>query len=276
MRWIRFLPLMLLSACQGPVNTIEPPVQEGGKTVSVPGNHSSVRQKQFTAQQKDGAPPGAPPTRFHKVNPVYEPFSRYGNPGSYAVNGHNYEVMRSASGYKTKGIASWYGTKFHSRRTSSGDDYDMYAMTAAHKTLPLPTYVRVKNLENGREAVVKVNDRGPFHDDRVIDLSYAAASKLGLLPKGTAAVEIEALTVREPGKPHIAYYYVQAGAFNSQQLAALLREKLARITPSPVFVEKYNERFLVKVGPFAERNMTDNLKRQLAQQGVVGAFSLLQ
>ncbi|KTC75233.1 rare lipoprotein A [Legionella birminghamensis] len=271
------MSVVLISACQEPLNTINPPVQEGiGHKNTASKNKLLSRPKPQLTQQKDGAPAGVPPTHFQKVKPVYEPFSRYGNPGSYAVNGRNYEVMRSASGYKTKGIASWYGTKFHSRRTSSGDDYDMYAMTAAHKTLPLPTYVRVRNLENGRQAVVKVNDRGPFHDDRVIDLSYAAASKLGLLPKGTAAVEIEALTVREPGGPHIAYYYVQAGAFNSQQLASILREKLARITPSPVFIEKYKERFLVKVGPFAERKMTDTLKQQLARQGVEGAFALLQ
>ena len=221
---------------------------------------------------RDGAPAGPLPVSFKDQKPKNEPFSRYGNPESYAVDGHTYRVMTSSGGYKIKGIASWYGTKFDKKRTSSGDKYDMYAMTAAHKTLPLPTYVRVKNLSNGRVAIVKVNDRGPFHNDRVIDLSYAAAVKLGLLPKGTAPVEIEALT----GGKHVAHYYVQAAAFNSQDLANSLQSKLAKLTPSPVVIEKYNQRFIVKVGPFANKRMTDNLKAKLAANGVRGSFSLLQ
>jgi rare lipoprotein A len=220
---------------------------------------------------KDGAPK-ARPLSFKEVKPKNEPFSRYGNPESYAVDGHTYQIMRSATGYKIRGIASWYGTKFHRKRTSSGDHYDMYAMTAAHKTLPLPTYVRVKNLHNGRVAVVKINDRGPFHQGRVIDLSYAAATKLGLLPKGTAPVEVEALTT---GK-HVAHYYLQAGAFNSEKLANRLQSKLAKLTPSPVTIEKHIARFIVKVGPFANKGMTDNLKSKLAANGVRGAFAFLQ
>jgi rare lipoprotein A len=221
---------------------------------------------------KDGAPSSTEPLSFKEVKPKNEPFSRYGNPESYAVDGHTYQIMRSATGYKIRGIASWYGTKFHRKRTSSGDHYDMYAMTAAHKTLPLPTYVRVKNLLNGRVAIVKVNDRGPFHQGRVIDLSYAAATKLGLLPKGTAPVEIEALTT---GK-HVAHYYVQAGAFNSAKLANLLQKTLAKLTPSPVTIEQHTKHFIVKVGPFASKRMSDNLKNKLAANGVRGAFALLQ
>nr|WP_232505608.1 septal ring lytic transglycosylase RlpA family protein [Legionella clemsonensis] len=223
-------------------------------------------------QEKDGAPKGPLPSSFKEVKPKLEPFSRYGNPDTYAVEGRTYEVLKNSSGYKTRGIASWYGTKFHKQRTSSGDDYDMYAMTAAHKTLPLPTYVRVKNLSNGRVAIVKVNDRGPFRNDRVIDLSYAAATKLGLLPHGTAPVEIEALNT---GK-RVAHYYVQAGAFSSEKLAILLQSKLARLTPSPVIIEKYDQRFIVRVGPFATKQMTDSLKNKLAANGVNGSFSLLR
>lgn len=225
--------------------------------------------------KKDGPPPGPLPVKFKEVVPVNAPLSRYGNPGAYKVGGHTYEVMTSSSGYKVRGLASWYGTKFHKQHTSSGEDYDMYALTAAHKTLPIPCFVRVKNLENGRIAVVKVNDRGPFHEGRVIDLSYAAAAKLGLFPKGTAQVEVEALTVKGARNAHPAYYYLQAGAFNSRQLAELLRVKLSRLTPSPVFIEKYQQRFLVRVGPFANKDMTDNLKRVLVKNGVEGSFSLL-
>lgn len=224
------------------------------------------------SSKRDGAPTGPIPVSFKEVKPKNEPFSRYGNPGSYAVDGRTYQVMKSSGGYKIRGIASWYGTKFHSKRTSSGDKYDMYAMTAAHKTLPLPTYVKVKNLANGRVAIVKVNDRGPFHSNRVIDLSYAAAAKLGVYPKGTAPVEIEALST---GK-HVAHYYVQAGAFNSEKLANLLQARLARLTPSPVTIEKYSNRYIVKVGPFANKRMTESLRVKLASNGVKGAFSLLQ
>lgn len=126
--------------------------------------------------------------------PREEPRSRYGNPQSYEVFGKTYRVMASANGYKERGVASWYGEKFHGRRTSSGETYDMYRMTAAHKSLPLPTYVRVTHLRNGRSVVVRVNDRGPFAHNRVIDLSYTAAVRLGIIENGTGLVEIEALS----------------------------------------------------------------------------------
>ena len=158
------------------------------------------------SQRYDG-----PPAR--KVNvasipnatPKQEPLSRYGNPPSYHVRGKRYSVMREARGYKQRGVASWYGTKFHKHRTSSGEPYDLYAMTAAHKSLPLPSYVKVTNLENGREIVVRVSDRGPFHDNRIIDLSYVAAKKLGIVGRGTGLVEIETITDdNTPRAPHPA------------------------------------------------------------------------
>ncbi len=130
--------------------------------------------------------------------PQMEPYSKYGNPPYYEVNGRLYHTLSSSAGYVERGIASWYGTKFHGRRTSSGEPYDLYGVTAAHKTLPLPSYVLVTNLNNGRNLVVRVNDRGPFHEQRIIDLSYAAAGKLGVLPTGTALVEVRAI---QPGEP---------------------------------------------------------------------------
>lgn len=125
------------------------------------------------------------------------PKSRYGNPQTYEVFGKQYRVMDSAEGYAERGGASWYGSKFHGRKTSSGEIYNMYDMTAAHRSLPLPTFVEVTNLENGRMLVVKVNDRGPFHSERIIDLSFAAASKLGILENGTADVEVRAISVND-------------------------------------------------------------------------------
>ncbi len=125
--------------------------------------------------------------------PRVEPRSRYGNPSSYVVFGKRYHTLSSSHGFSERGIASWYGKKFHGRRTSSGEVYDMYAMTAAHTRLPLPTYVQVTNLKNGRQVIVRVNDRGPFHQNRVIDLSYSAARKLGIIKEGTGLVEVKAL-----------------------------------------------------------------------------------
>ncbi len=132
-------------------------------------------------------------TRIPDPVPRAEPRSRYGNPESYEVFGERYFPITSSEGFFERGIASWYGPDFHLRRTSSGEPYDMYRLSAAHRILPLPTYVEVTNLENGRKAVVRVNDRGPFKDDRVIDLSYAAAKKLGVYAPGTALVELRAL-----------------------------------------------------------------------------------
>jgi rare lipoprotein A len=130
--------------------------------------------------------------------PKVEPHSRYGNAASYVVFGKRYYTKDDSTGHVERGVASWYGPGFHGRKTSSGERYDMHAMTAAHKTLPLPTYARVTNLENGRSAVVRINDRGPFHGPRVIDLSHAAAAKLGVLAKGTAKVEVQALDPAAP------------------------------------------------------------------------------
>jgi len=130
--------------------------------------------------------------------PRPEPRSRNGNPPFYDVLGKRYFVLSSNVGYAERGVASWYGPGFHKVRTSTGEPYDMYAMTAAHKTLPLPAYVRVTNLQNGRSVVVRVNDRGPFVGNRIIDLSYTAASKLDMLRNGTAMVEVRSLDAVPP------------------------------------------------------------------------------
>jgi rare lipoprotein A len=147
-----------------------------------------------------GATPVAPPTdrppppdSVPDMVPRSEPRSRNGNPPFYDVMGKRYFVLSSSVGYVERGVASWYGPGFHKVRTSTGETYDMYAMTAAHKTLPLPAYVRVTNLQNGRSIVVRVNDRGPFVGNRIIDLSYTAASKLDMLRNGTAMVEVRSL-----------------------------------------------------------------------------------
>jgi len=265
---------ILISGCQTMDNNPSVPTSLGKKYSVNPRGAVYDRYKNKTHRytiEQDGAPLKNENINFKEPVPTKEPLSRYGNPTEYFVNGHAYEVMKSSTGYKTRGIASWYGMKFHKQRTSSGEPYDMYVMTAAHKTLPLPTYIKVKNLDNGRVAIVKVNDRGPFHADRVIDLSYAAALKLGVFPKGTASVEIETLM----GPAGQAHYYLQAGAFSTELLAQRLKEKLVQISSSPVFIEHYKQHYLVRVGPFADKNMADNLKIKLAGNGVTGSFSVL-
>jgi len=139
------------------------------------------------------APPTAPTAAVPEVIPRVEPRSRYGNPPFYDVFGKRYYVLSSSVGYWERGVASWYGPGFHKVRTSNGEAYDMYGMTAAHKTLPLPAYVRVTNLQNGRSVVVRVNDRGPFVGNRIIDLSYTAALKLDMLRNGTAIVDVRSI-----------------------------------------------------------------------------------
>jgi rare lipoprotein A len=145
-----------------------------------------------------------PPDSVPDMVPRIEPRSRSGNPPFYDVLGKRYFVLSSSVGYVERGVASWYGPGFHKVRTSTGEPYDMYAMTAAHKTLPLPAYVRVTNLQNGRSIVVRVNDRGPFVGNRIIDLSYTAASKLDMLRNGTAMVEVRTLEPVSGGAPNAA------------------------------------------------------------------------
>jgi rare lipoprotein A len=185
---------------------------------------------------RDGAPTGPLPVDLDAIPqpvPRAEPRSRYGNHSPYTVLGRTYHVMDSAEGYVERGIASWYGTKFHGRPTSSFEPYDMYQYTAAHRTLPLPTYVKVTNLENGRSVVVRVNDRGPFKDDRIIDLSYVAALRLDMHQRGTARVEVRALRPEdaEPG-PTLAVneqgvrMVVQVGAFSERDNARNARDRL--------------------------------------------------
>ena len=201
-----------------------------------------------------------------------EGYSRYGNPESYEVFGVRYYVMKSAEGFVERGIASWYGPDFHGRLTSTREVYDMYQMTGAHKQLPLPTWVEVTNLENGRKAVLRVNDRGPFKDNRILDLSYAAALKLGVIAKGTARVEVraipppagqaqrtdEASTPRSPpGAPaqSPANTLVQLGAYPTRQTADAVRKRLSALLQQPVKTvedaQSGRTLFKVQVGPLA-------------------------
>jgi rare lipoprotein A len=209
--------------------------------------------------------------------PKVEPRSTRGNPKFYTVLGRRYFVLETAEGYLERGVASWYGPGFHASTTSNGERYDMYAMSAAHKTLPLPAYVQVTNLRNGRSVVVRVNDRGPFKDGRIIDLSYTAASRLDMLKAGTTFVEVRALTPEQKTKPPAPpqtpeALYVQAGAFGAQENATRLLERLRvqGIDKSFVREDTVSGRTLyrVRVGPIPSVNEFDRVLARLRALGV--------
>lgn len=219
--------------------------------------------------------------------PKSEPKSRYGNPKSYVVFDKRYYVMESSKGFAEKGIASWYGTKFHGRRTSSGETYDMYAMTAAHKNLPLPTYVKVTNLNNGKYVIVKVNDRGPFHENRIIDLSYSAAIKLDIVKKGTGLVEVRAIQAGEPipsgsmeGAPVKTVspdndgggFYIQVGSFGQMANAESLRKKLSPLGEDLIKISEAmvngTTLYRVQIGPLTDIDFSDSIISKLGSYGV--------
>lgn len=221
---------------------------------------------------KDGPPPGSPRLgNIPDAVPKSEPRSRYGNPRSYVVLGKRYYTLPTSRGYAERGIASWYGRKFHGRRTSSGERFDMYAMTAAHKSLPLPTYVLVTNLENGRQAVVRVNDRGPFHANRLIDLSYAAARKLGIFGNGTGFVEVRAVG---PGTEPLQMAKVApsgqaAPAVRPARPIAVEEAPAAELAmnnepaPLPTQSTPRRVRLFLQAGAFSERVNAERLSDQL-------------
>ena len=232
------------------------------------------------APERDRAPAGEIDlSSIPDAVPRMEPKSRYGNPHSYVVYGKRYFTLPSARGFVERGVASWYGQKFHGRPTSSGEVYDMYKMTAAHKALPLPTYVSVRNLSTGREIVVRVNDRGPFLKNRIIDLSYAAATKLGIARKGTGFVEVRAL---EPGfvasrsgtdsrRIGPATIFIQAGAFQVAANAEKLRSSLAGVSRVPVRVLRASHDgqplYRVRLGPVSGVKEADRIVDTLGTLG---------
>ena len=259
---------------------------------------------------EDDGPEHRPPADIANIPdavPKPEPRAASGNK-PYSVYGTAYTPLADTSGYRERGVASWYGKKFHGRRTSSGEPYDMYAMTAAHKTLPLPSYVRVRNLENGRSIVARVNDRGPFLHNRLIDLSYAGAAKLGILGTGTGLVEVEAVSPDEPDtqvakvetyglqvispaaaeelpeSPATAAapkLYLQVGAFSQRDNATSLRDRLEREALRPIFIQPAPNAdggepgtapiYRVRIGPLASVEEGDRLLERAAQLGVSGA-----
>lgn len=251
----------------------------------------------------DGAPPfDIDVSQIPDAVPRIESFSKTVNPESYDVNGKRYFVKSDNTNHVETGIASWYGTKFHGRNTSSGEIYDMLAMTAAHKTLRLPCYAEITNLDNQRKIIVRINDRGPFSDGRIIDLSYAAAAKLGMLKKGTANISLKVITPKlasdkpqvltlkrqalidtyfEPVKntsnikvisPSTSAIFLQVGAFKDKPNADRLRDKLLAMSSASIHISKsehkQNTLYKVSIGPLGSTQAAVSLAEKLSTLGL--------
>lgn len=249
---------------------------------------------------KDGPPPyDVDVSNIPDAKPRVEPLSKVGNLPQYRVFGKTYHTMSSSKNYHAVGTASWYGRKFHQHSTSSGEPYDMLGMTAAHKTLPLPTYVQVTNLSNGRKVIVKVNDRGPFEGSRLIDLSYAAAKKLGMLGHGTTKVSVTAIDPRKynsqpsyynhddlylaDNKRTESHYvthqkpdstqqtssvYLQVAAFKNKSNAEKLRKQLSSVVTSPVQITNAKKLYRVQIGPILNKSHVAQINRKLRAMGL--------
>lgn len=259
-----------------------------------------------SANLNDGAPIKPDNQKINEAKnavPKHEPKSKYGNPKSYNVLGKNYNTLNHSNGFKQTGFASWYGTKFHGRKTSSGEPYDMYAMTGAHKTLPLPTYAKITNKENNKSIIIKINDRGPFHDNRILDLSYAAAAKLGVLSRGTAKIELAAIDPLSFNKvrpkdnkynkhiknnivsaaitkePSYKSVVVQIGAFTEKHLAEKLVNSASNIIDHPIKIYNDNTNnkslYRVHLGPFPESNLS-NIRSKLADIKIFNLITINQ
>lgn len=293
-RFLLLLPCLWLAGCQvlQPPTTLPPVIERTpsppatAPAQTAPPTPATEPYRNVYTQEKDSAPdPGAPAIDHDSLEeplPKPESRSRYGNKSPYYVNGRRYEVLtdEKAQGYRAEGMASWYGKKFHGFRTSSMEPYDMHALTAAHTSLPIPAYVRVTNLENQRSVVVRVNDRGPFHAGRLIDLSWAAAKRLGYTAQGTARVRVEALALPHdpssgeqtasattPPAPTPAYF-VQFGAFSFPDAANRHAEAVRGALGENPQVERGDDYvYRVRLGPFTTREAAVRLQEQARESG---------
>ncbi|HSG64708.1 MAG TPA: septal ring lytic transglycosylase RlpA family protein [Gammaproteobacteria bacterium] len=197
--------------------------------------------------------------------------TRAGNPPVYEVFGERYYVSDSSENYRERGVASWYGKDFHGRSTANGETYNMYALTAAHKTLPIPTWVEVTNLNNGRRVIVKINDRGPFVDDRLIDLSYAAANEIGMVNAGTARVEVRALGVPVGGEAGAAPVLASRGPAEAPSRFDVLPQAMAA---EPTSSARPMQQMFAQVGAFSDRGNADRMVDRLKAGGQHNVFVL--
>jgi len=223
---------------------------------------SAPRREYPPAAPPPAAPPPIAPGTVADATPRAEPRSAHGNPSFYDVNGRRYQVLASAEGYVERGVASWYGPDFHGHNTSSGEPYDMYAMTAAHKTLPLPCYARITNLANGRSIVVRINDRGPFVANRIVDLSYSAALKLDVVRTGTALVELRTVGPAMDGAAPLA-----------PAVAATVTASVAAAAPAASSAAA-GPTLYIQVGAYADADNAQRVLTRLRGAGIATVFAL--
>lgn len=228
-------------------------------------------------KKKDGPPNFyVDESRIPNAVPKPEPLAKYGNMKSYRVFGKRYYVMKSSKHYDQIGTASWYGTSFHARRTSSGERYNMLDMTAAHKTLPLPTYVKVTNLRNHRQVILKVNDRGPFVDSgRLIDVSYVAAKKLGMIGHGTTRVRVTAIDPYAFGGKRLYFnknkpFFLQVGAFRNRSRAEQYQQRISSLLSTHVDISKpaSSKLYHVQIGPLQDPAKANQIANRLREYGI--------
>lgn len=216
-------------------------------------------------------------SKVSDATPRTEPYHPYGTK-NYVVGGKRYRVLKSSKGYVKKGYASWYGSKFHGNHTSTQERYNLYGMTAASTELPLPSYVQVTNLRNGKQVVVRVNDRGPFHPKRILDLSYAAAKKLDFIDSGVAPVKVVAIDPKTWGKNKsenvvvtannkTEAVYLQVGAFSNLNNAKQLTTEIAKFTNKPTYINHNASLYKVQIGPITCATQREQLKQLLEKKG---------
>ena len=269
-RALVLLTMLAVAAC-APLQQVDSEKKDSTVTSKAPVTSQGSSRYQL---DKDGAPlQKLDPNSILDAEPRHEVLRVAGNISPYIVNGQEYQLIEQYRGYKERGIASWYGTKFHGHATSNGETYSLYEMSAAHRTLPIPVYVKVTNLDNGRTAVVRVNDRGPFHSERIIDLSYAAAVKLGYADRGTARVEIEVIDTDNTyasSSTDAARYYLQVAAFTQLDSANALQRQLSAGLSYPVMIASSGAHgsamHRVRVGPFVDYSSAQAAKKILQQQ----------
>lgn len=275
---------LLVAACSGP----SPAPAPGRDPALTTGNEGRYKHDKDFGPDEDIDMSHVP-----DAVPRHEQRTRAGNKNPYTVLGKTYHLMNDETSYKERGYASWYGKKFNGYHTSNGELYDMYAMTAAHKTLPIPSYVRVTNLQNGKTVVVRVNDRGPFHEGRIVDLSYAAAQRIGIHKAGTGYVEVEiALPGDQAPIPHRHQAaagqvesalppgtFLQVGAFGARQSAQDFANRLRTQLTLPVVVASQTqpkEVHRVRVGPFKTAASLQQGRNQLARLSIHDAHVVYQ
>ena len=247
------------------------------ETETTPPISQSDRYQEERYELKHDVAPDQPISVEHieEITPQYEPYSLGGNK-NYTVRGQRYQVIKDPTGFKQTGQASWYGKKFHGHLTSNGEVYDMYSMTAAHKELPLPSYVKVTNTDNGKSTIVRVNDRGPFHPGRIIDLSFAAASKLDVIKTGTANVAIEVITVDKPTAQTkiqaLKQFQIQVASSQHKDRVETLAQDLSQKLSVASFVNSEQEIHRVILGPFDDYTLTQKTLEQVKLLGYSSAF----